>query len=68
MYIIILILAFFLLMVVGVHQEYKAEQNIRKKSEIAELTECIENLQRKVNNISKKIDELSETKYKNKKK
>lgn len=68
MYIIILILAFFLLMAVGVHQEYKAEQNIRKKSEIAELTECIENLQRKVNNISKKIDELSETKYKNKKK
>jgi predicted RNase H-like nuclease (RuvC/YqgF family) len=55
-------------MAVGAHQEYKAEQNIREKSEIAELTECIENLQRKVNNISKKIDELSETKYKNKKK
>ena len=61
-------LLFIIIMCIGSHQEYKADQENKEKTILQDLAKRMTKLEKSVNNLSEKIDNISESKYtKNKK-
>ena len=61
-------LLFIIIISIGSHQEYKADQENKEKTILQDLAKRMTKLEESVNGLSEKIDNISEPRHKNKKK